>query len=63
MNKDMLIIGLGIGLLLSIGKIKEIKEIKEETSKEKLHLFYVGVELAQDVLKLQKEIEELKKEA
>lgn len=60
MNKDMLIIGLGIGLLLSIGKIKEIKE---ETSKEKLHLFYVGVELAQDVLKLQKEIEELKKEA
>ena len=60
MNKDMLIIGLGIGLLLSIGKIKEIKE---ETSKEKLHLFYVGVELAQDVLKLQKELEELKKEA
>ena len=60
MNKDMLIIGLGIGLLLSIGKIKEIKE---EASKEKLHLFYVGVELAQDVLKLQKEIEELKKEA
>jgi len=39
------------------------KQLKEFTSEEKMCLFNVGVELALDNLKLQKTIDEMKKEA
>lgn len=54
------IIGLGVSLACSMVRNRTIKE---STSEEKLHLFKVCLELAQDNLELQKKIEVLEKEA
>jgi len=56
--KDLIIVGLGSGLVYTY---VQNKVLVEKTSAEKMQIFSVAVELAQDVILLKKSIEELKK--
>ena len=57
-NKDIAIIGLSIGLVYTMIKSKNIRR---NTSIEKLQLFAVSVELALENLQLEKEIKRLRR--
>ena len=59
MWKNIIIGGLGFGLLCTIG---HYENKIEEGAKDRLHLFGLVIDLAQDVLKLQNENSKLKED-